>query len=196
MIYLVYGFPRSGTSMMMRACIAGGMQVGWSAKREELVLANSDGSYQVNEAVLEPDVDTVQDWPEMYDGMAVKILPWQLGQLPPHEYRAVVMRRDPGEISASYYAAFHSRWLSDAGEDYEQLMQNAVAHMRSRPDVLSVVECHYEAIVSRPEAEMRRIAESGWPLDARQAASVVDVSKWRFRANQLAKDTSHAIVHV
>lgn len=183
---------------MMQACIAGGMQVGWSAKREEAVLANGDGSYLINESVLEPDVDSVRDWPEMYDGMAVKIFPWQLDSLPAHEYMAAVIRRDPEEITASYYAAFHSRWLSDSdtSDGYEQLMQNAVGYLGRRPDVRSVVELSYDSVLAEPLASMQRLAEAGWPLDAVGAASVVDVSKKRFRAEQLAKDTSHAVVYV
>lgn len=50
MIYIVSGFMRSGTSMMMQALIAGGMQASFSTQRNQFANNLADDYYQIGRA--------------------------------------------------------------------------------------------------------------------------------------------------
>lgn len=181
--------------MMMAALEAGGIAPAWDEDRERLLHETSDGSYLANERFYETEYRG-ESWPLQHAGKAVKVMPWWLKDMAAGDYVAVAMRRNREEIAASYEAAFHSRWLYDYSVDYEESMDMAVDYMKNRADISRVEVFDYASVVASPLSHMERLRDAGWPINAQAAASVIDQNKYRFRADRLAGDTTHAVVIV
>lgn len=182
MIYLVTGYMRSGTSLMMQALEAGGLPVIKHPSRRALNERCADARYRPNPLDLyEPawaDMRQV-DFPRFHDGHALKIVvPW-LGRLAVHVYRVVFMRRDPEEIRQSYEAAFNGH-VSVA--QIERAVHEALRTLANRRDVLEVHELGYADLVQRPSESL---ASLHWPIDIPVAAAVVDPSQYRFQRSRL-----------
>jgi hypothetical protein len=181
-IYLVCGFPRSGTSMMMRAAEAGGLPCVYDAA----------GDARRNAASVIPDyapnphgfyeLDGLQslDWAAAR-GKVVKVVQGNVPLLPRGErYRAAYMRRDPAEIRRSYVsvagplphppAAF--RFL----DQYDALLRADLDALAALP--ADVIVLDYAAVVADPRGQFARL---GWPIDAARAAATVDPALYRHR---------------
>lgn len=180
MIYVIAGYPRSGTSMMMAALEAGGLPVAKSAARERH--NRPDGTYRPNRDGLY-ELPTVEQWepgwPRQHDGKAVKCLVRWLRHLCVHDYRVVFMRRDPEEIRQSYRAAFGEETTV---ERIEAEITEARAALANRRDVRDVQELWYGDVLERPEAALLSL---DWPIDVQDAASVVEPRLYRFRREKL-----------
>ena len=105
--YIVSGYMRTGTSMMMRALEAGGMETAWSKKRDNnfsgvSYVANQGGMYELDEKeIYSPG------FPTPYEGKVIKLLSTKVRILKPGKYLIVFMRRDADEILASYKKAMN-----------------------------------------------------------------------------------------
>lgn len=97
-VIIVSGLPRSGTSMMMKALHAGGIEPLMDHVRQADA-DNPKGYYE-----FEPVKKTKDDasWLENACGKAVKMVYRLLYALPPgYEYRVIFMQRDLHEVLAS-----------------------------------------------------------------------------------------------
>ena len=180
MIYLVTGFFRSGTSMMMQALEAGGLPVYHHPDRDAVNERWTDQASRPNpRGLYEPSTDDLftPGFPRMHDGCAVKLLiPW-LWSLAVHDYRVVVMIRDPAAILASYERAFkdfwdgrsRARWITE----YPARIVEAQRGFKNRRDVRSVTPLVYNAVLGTPRAAFTALAQDGFPVDVEAAASVV-----------------------
>lgn len=175
-IYIVSGFPRSGTSMMMRALEAGGIPCVYSTEgdanrnRNTLIpgyVPNPHGFYE--DAPIES-----RDW-SAFRGKAVKVIRDNLWMLPVGErIRAVYMRRDPAEIRRSYVGImsgphpepFH--WL----ENYEQQVDSDLASLAD------VTVLDYADVVADPTRHLTRIC---WPINVDAASATIDPGLYRHR---------------
>ena len=105
MIYLVSGFSRSGTSMMMRCLAAGGLSAADDHQFDELNRIYGDETYQPNPngffMVAEYGEFMRPDFAEEYEGRLIKIPYEYILSLPHHSYRMVFMLRNPQEIYKS-----------------------------------------------------------------------------------------------
>jgi hypothetical protein len=185
MIYLVSGFMRSGTSMLMQALEAGGMAVVKDAQRDQLNAAHSDVQYQPNPVSLyEPTVAHMRHpgFPRMYDGQVVKIVVPFLPMLAVHDYRVVFLRRDAEEIRQSYEGAFGAK-LTTAQID--RAVEEGLKTLRNRKDVRDVFELDYAETVAHPGETCYALTQIGWPIDVLAAMAVVDPARYRFRREAL-----------
>lgn len=180
-IYVVSGFPRSGTSMMMRAAEAGGIPcvydpAGDADRNRNTLLANyvpnPHGFYE------DAPIHRVEMWPT-FRGKAVKVVRDNLSLVPPGERLAVAyMRRDPAEIKRSYRGIMSGphpdpfRWL----DGYHEQAAADVAALAGAGH--GVVVLDYAAVVADPAGELARL---GWPFDAGRAAATVDPKLYRHR---------------
>ena len=188
--HLVSGYMRSGTSMMMGALIAGGMEPFFDPSRDRLNEAFGDDEYRPNPAYYEPTGEQIRTlgFPRQYAGKLLKILYGGVAEMAPlpDGYRVVFMWRDPEEIRQSYEGFFHPRkapaWLP---EGYEERMRLALDHLHNRKDVRSVTELHYRDVVEDPETAFRALRDAGWPVDVVAAAAHVDPSLCRYRLEAL-----------
>jgi len=187
MIYIVTGYMRSGTSMMMQALIAGGLDAAYDARREHMNATYGDDYYQPNTGGFYElsTLDYKKDnFPLDYEGKLIKCLRGALWKIKPHEYKIVFMLRNPEEIRQSYEAFFTNRADGFILDQYQDRMQKSIDDMRDREDVdLTVFQ--YREVVEDPVSHFEQLKTAGWPIDPIKAAEVVDPSLCRFRIENL-----------
>ena len=186
MISIVSGFMRTGTSMMMRALEAGGMEPVYAARRDqkmndrwgdELYSPNQGGLYELDRASYQhPDFPGPR-----FDGKLIKLLVGGMFRLKAGDYRVVFMTRDPEEIRQSH-EAFFGRPFDTA--QYWQIMNRCTGILEQRRDV-NLTVFRYEDVVANPLPAFTQLTAAGWPIDATVAAAVPDPDQHRFRLDQL-----------
>jgi hypothetical protein len=171
---------RSGTSMLMQALEAGGLEAVYSKKRDEQMNARwGDADYLPNDSYYELDAEDYQrgDLAQRYSGKLVKCLVGGALRLPPGDYRIVFMRRPAAEIRVSLLAFFGSDQPATQHGDLDRTMDSAVAILKDRKSFLSVDELHYHDVLREPVAAF---ASLNWPIDAAKAAAIPNREKARF----------------
>lgn len=182
-LFIVSGFMRSGTSMMMRALEAGGLEAVYSTRRDEEMNARwGDADYKPNDSYYELDAEDYLrgDLGERYEGKLVKCLWGGALRLAPGDYRVVFMRRPASEIRISLMAFFGSDYAATQFPDLDKAMDGAVAVLRDRKSFRSVDEIRYHDVLIDPLKVFRGLAENGWPIDPDKAAAVPSHTKARF----------------
>lgn len=183
MLYIVSGFMRSGTSMMMRALEAGGLEAVYSKKRDQEMNARwGDADYLPNDSYYELDgEDYLRGGLEQrYDGKLVKCLWGGMLRLPPGDYRVVFMRRPAEEIRVSLLAFFGNDGAARQFPDLDKGMDRIVDILRDRKSVVSVDAVEYRDVLADPCAVFRRLAANGWPIDPLKAAAIPDRDRARY----------------
>lgn len=177
MIYVVSGFMRSGTSMMMNALKAGGIQPYYSIARERMMEAgnkvrniNPDKFYEVGQQEY-MRFGMVSEVP---DECSIKIMAIGLPILAAAKgYRIIYMRRDPDAIRASYNDKFPAdnfdRMFPTWPGHYWQLLDGVRGIMQARRDVY-LTELWYDDVVDDPEKTVDLLIASGYPIVNRAAA--------------------------
>ena len=189
MIHVISGYIRSGTTMAMRACEAGGMSILKDEERDEFCNALSDEFYKPNPAGLyELTPKRIQNLtqPEA-EGKLIKVVsPW-LPYLPVlGGYKICFMLRDPLEIKESLIGMIApDSWKPILLEDIAASIQNSITILKNRRDV-DVSFLNYNDVISWPEAAMRFLASNGWPIDASKSAKIPEKHRKRFKARALA----------
>jgi hypothetical protein len=191
MIYIVSGYMRTGTSMMMQALIAGGMPADWEEKRDAIADSKADELYHPNPGGLR-EVALKEyrrpDFPLNHQGKLIKVMMWGLDNLRvnPAGYRVILMERHPEEIRQSYEAFFGRphrsyQWLTQ----YRVLLERAQEMLLNRRDVVDTFHFQYKEVVSKPRSIFVSLEQAGWPIDPGCAAAVVDENQYRFRLEKL-----------
>jgi len=182
MIYIITGFPRSGTSMMMEALEAGGMTLAYNTDRDRIktVSIHLDEHYQVNPSSLYEFTAAEMrqpGFPRTHDGCVVKIPSLFLSAMAVHEYQVIFMLRDTEEIRQSYQTAF-GRDMS-AGM-IERQVAESLLHVKNRKDC-RLTEVEYRSVIDDPNGTFLRLHDLGWPINPNEAARIVDPTRYRFR---------------
>jgi hypothetical protein len=183
MLHIVSGFMRSGTSMMMQALEAGGMQAVYSPKRDQEMNARwGQPDYLPNDSYYELDGEDYLrgDLGARYDGKLIKCLWGGILRLPPGDYRVVFMRRPAAEIRVSLLAFFGDDYAARQYPDLDKAMDGIVEILKDRKSFRSVDVVHYHDVLRQPEAVFRRLAGNGWPISASKAAAIPSRDKARF----------------
>lgn len=198
MIYLVTGFQRSFTSMMMNALEAGGLSCvydkDYDKRHEEYIKPdyhpNPDGYYEPSDQTKR----VFELYPERFDGKAIKLIGnygWL--RLPEWDgaYSVVLMVRDPNEIATSYERFFgHKPVWEDpvSGEKiefspdfYQRLMFSLAAQLQNRKDVVSFVLLNGKNVIENPLSAFYYLKDNGWPIEPWWAASQVKPNLYRNR---------------
>lgn len=186
-VIVVSGLPRSGTSMAMRMLDAGGVPVVTDGLRVADD-SNPRGYYEL-EAVKELDKGHDTSWLKDARGRAVKIISLLLTYLPEnYDYRVIFMQRNLHEIVASQNTML-DRLGEDAGESsddrmievYQRHLEN-VSRLLAKRRCFSVLKVGYRDVLSRPDAEARRMMDFvGIGLDVEKMAAVADPGLYRNR---------------
>lgn len=185
MIYIVSGFMRSGTSMMMKALEAGGMDAAYSKARDERMNKkwgepDIPAGYVPNDSYYELDAENYrsEDFPYAYEGKLIKCLWGGILRLPVGEYRIVFMRRNVNEIRRSLIAFFGRAHQFAERLDFDEQMERIVGIIKDRRSVISLDVLHYADVVSDPLKEFSKL---DWPIDPQKAANVPNTHKKRQR---------------
>jgi hypothetical protein len=183
-MFVVTGFPRSGTSMMMRCLQFAGIRPVVNPEREAVMMKRNEGDYAANPygffEVKESDILRVGFLQGIADGSAIKMLPTALPFIPARPTVVIWMRRDTNEIRRSYERTFSK-------ENFEAKFPNwprthDVQLETIRPILedrrnIKVIEVQYRDVIADPVAAL-----SVLPINAHKAAAAVDASLYRNRA--------------
>lgn len=186
MIYIVSGWMRSGTSMMMKALMNGGLTGYYDESRNKMNDNYGDEHYKPNEGgFFEPKKDDFADWdfPKMHDGKVIKVLHSGIPKLPPFQYNMVIMRRDVEEMRQSYEGFFNNK-PPKVLDRYEKLMTLLVDHADNRRDMKWTM-LNYRDVVENPRAAFSSLLKNGFPIDVEKASQTVDPALYRYRKERL-----------
>jgi len=184
-IIVVSGLPRSGTSMMMAALKAGGMDLVVDGEREADA-NNPKGYYEFERVKKLPTGDV--GWLALAQGKAVKIVSALLEFLPEgYSYRVIFMERNIDEILAS-----QSRMLARSGKTDEHPVSDAMLRQSYEEHLLEVkqrlaekewMETFYvsynETLYAPHEMCLNVAAFLGGAVKATEMEKVIDPSLYR-----------------
>ncbi len=187
MLYVVSGFMRTGTSMMMRALEAGGLETAYKADRDKMKNHYADEHYDPNIGglyELERQDYKNPDFPKGFEGKLIKALNIGVPKMAvmPKGIKVVFMRRDKEEIRQSY-DGFFSQQLQVINLD--ERMDNIEKKIQEREDVVSFHELWMRDVVFNPEEYFQILKDSGWPIDVNKASKIPDKKYYRFRLENL-----------
>lgn len=180
-IYIVSGFMRSGTSMMMKALEAGGLEAIYNPSRDKMNDDFGDEDYKINDGgfyELTRQEYMHPDFPDNYDGKLVKCLWGGMVHLKASSNlkRIIFMRRPIDEIARSYEAAFdypHPAAIPELGIRLDRVQ----GILEQRRDVnLNVIQ--YHDVLANPYNVFESL---GWPIDCLAAAREVKPELYRHR---------------
>lgn len=182
MLYVVSGFMRTGTSMMMQSLEAGGMEAVYSRKRDADMNARwGEPDYRPNDNYYELDADDYLrgDMAERYAGKLIKCLWGGALRLPPVNdgYRIIFMRRPVEEIRVSLLAFFGSDNAATQFPDFDRMMDTVIAILSDRRSVHTLDVVQYHDMLRAPEETLTVL---DWPIDVKRAAAVPVREKARF----------------
>lgn len=183
MLYIVSGFMRSGTSMMMKALEAGGLEAAYSDKRNERMNKRwGDSNYTPNDNYYELDAADYRndDFPHAYDGKLIKCLWGGLPMMAPCDARVVFMRRKKEEIQQSLYVAFGTDKGPVNTPDFDSRLEHIISIARDRRSFRGVDVIWYDDVLSHPLSVFGGLADSGWPIDPELSARIPTKSQKRF----------------
>jgi len=184
-ITVVSGLPRSGTSMMMKMLVAGGMQA--LADHTRTADESNPNGYFEFEGVKAIEADS--SWLHDARGKAVKIISALLKHLPAeHHYKVIFMRRKMEEVLASQKQMLISNGGTDTGVSDERMAEAFRRHvgaveswLRGQPNLEVIYVDYNEALQSpaRHAAAIRQFLAA--PLDTTAMSAVIDQSLYRQR---------------
>ena len=193
MIYIVSGFMRSGTSMMMRCLEAGGLTVEYDKDREDHMQKDyPDGNPVFYEQTHESRIknlshaahengmvygyadsclgseDLANKFTQQYEGKVIKVLePW-LWCLPRNaNIEMIFMTRDPKEIRKSFNHMLGRDLGADWVAEYWTMVNDKVTELR---ESFPVTITDYNKFIRHP-------VFPEWGIDEAKAASVIN-KKW------------------
>ena len=164
-LYVVSGYMRTGTTMMMKALEAGGLDAYYTNK-------------ELRE--LSPTDFHPYDFPRQYEGRLIKCMGGALvsAAVMPYGMRVVFMMRDPREIEDSYEKMFGKGIYLD---NYHRDMLYIIDRLNNRRDVKSLTVLEYKDVVSKPLHSFKRIKDEGWDISCIEAACIPKQELYRSR---------------
>ncbi len=169
MIYIVSGFMRTGTTMMMEALTAGGL----TPLHPELL----DEHQELPQATTTHAIVN----PHIADNTLFKCMVNGVTQAAAWDWQIVVMQRGFGEILASYKDFYGPGQFVPNREELHALMSYSAGQMRNRRDMKNIV-FQYQEVLTNPVEAFGLLKERGWPIDVNKAAAIVEPDKCHHRS--------------
>lgn len=184
MLYVVTGFPRSGTSMMMRCLQFAGIEPVVSRSREAMMAKRNIGEYAANPngfyEVEDSEVLRVGFLENIEENRCIKLLPTSLTCLPVRPTRVIWMRRDPAEIRRSYERTFPNENFDKKfpawPRTHDVQIKSIQPILRDRRSI-DLIELQYADVIENPARALRSLQI----VNASKAAMAVDASLYRNR---------------
>ena len=187
-VYIVSGDRRSGSSLMMAALVAGGMEAHYDPDHTRRLAESVEIRRKVGAAfeaagrdvmcyeplamghfeIYEPASEEIRqmDFPREHDGKVIKI---KWGGLPnlavmKSGYRYIIMLRDPAEIVAEL-GGDEGREFLRSKEAYHGHFMQVQNLLLNRSDTRTVTRMRFrEELIANPEHEFARLRSLGWPI--------------------------------
>jgi hypothetical protein len=186
-VIVVSGLPRSGTSLMMTMLTQAGVRVVTDNERTADD-DNPNGYFELERVKQLPKGDIA--WLADAPGKAVKVISMLLRHLPAtYRYKVLFMRRAMPEILASQRAMLARRGRPASAEGDAEMAAMFTKHLgeieawleaQANIDTLYV---NYNALVSDPAPEVRRIVRFLGGVDESAMMRAVDPDLYRNRAS-------------
>ena len=186
--YIVSGYMRTGTSMMMQALEAGGLKTAFNPIRNKMNKQHGDKDYKPNPGgfyELSRKEYSQYGFPRMYQGKLIKCLWGGLWKFFPGDYLIVFMRRDPEEIRQSY-EAFFDQPPPPSFKNFKDITKDTLEYIKVRKD-MQVLEINYRDVIDNPKKIFTQIKKFGFPININKATKVVDPTQYRFQLDKLTK---------
>ncbi len=173
-VYIVAGFQRSGTAMMMQALEAGGLKVDRARsgeRHDDYELPQEAYESITYEALANTDTPDSAFFPRAHRGRLIKVLVGGVADVHPQPggIVCVFMHRRWEHITASY----EKRHGLPLRRDWaEKAITRELVRWRGREDV-TLHEFDYDEVLANPLGMMQLLQASGWPVNAKRAARVV-----------------------
>jgi len=177
-ITVVSGLPRSGTSMMMSALVAGGLE----ALTDSIRAADEDNPKGYFELEKVKGLEKDNSWLDDAKGKAVKIISALLKHLPgQHQYKIIFMRRNMNEVLASQRQMLIRRGeptdaVSDErmAEMFRKHLRDVEAWLERQPNA-EVLYVSYNEAIDNPASCIATVTSFlGGGLDTEKMASAID----------------------
>jgi len=184
-IYVVSGFMRTGTSMMMKAFETGGLEVVRSNERDKMndkfgdkdYKPNPNGFYEIeNLSQVRQD-----DFMEKCRGKVIKVMFNDVLNISVKDYKVVFMIRNKEEVRQSFEAFFQRK---SPAIKYDKLMEHIVKILENRKDVQLTV-LNYRDVINNPRKEFQKLKDGGWEIDIDKCISIVSPNLCRFKIENL-----------
>jgi hypothetical protein len=187
-VTVVAGYPRSGTSMMMRILEAGGLEVLKDDEFKPPSEHNPKGFYETERTLKLGAEGETTEWLATAVGKAIKVIAYQLRHLPPeHTYKVIFMRRKVKEILASSGKMGLLREDIELSER-EQMLSYKMEFVLyevwlMRQPNMEAIHLWYNDILACPEEQLGKVHQFlGLPLDLEKMVAAVDPNLHRQRA--------------
>lgn len=178
---------RTGTSMMMKALIAGGMEAEYKKSREEMRKKHADEHYDPNYGglyELERKDYQVEDFPKGYEGKLIKCLGPGIAKMKPMEdIKMIFMRRDEEEIRQSFEAFFRAKHFTK--DVLKEKINRFLLDAKNRKDISYLGIFNYRDVLKDPRKYFVELKENGWEIDVDKCIEIVDDKLCRFRKEKL-----------
>jgi len=179
MIYIVSGYKRCGTSMMMQTLAAGGLEPAYSSERDDQLNGHlGDDNYRPNDSYYELGPGAMRSNFDQFEGKVVKFLFSGILMMPVGEYRIIFMRRPTAEIRKSCLAAFGQPDRMVERWDFEERIEAIIGAARDRRSVVTLDEVQYHDMLRNPVTTLESL---DWPIDVMAAAKVPTCAKYRMQ---------------
>jgi hypothetical protein len=189
-IYIVSGYMRTGTSMMMKALEAGGLDAAYRQSRETMRKSYADKHYDPNIGglyELESEDYNALGFPEKYQGKLIKVLMGGISSVNATSgLRVIFMRRDFEEIRQSYMAFFDQN-LPARKETFEKKINLTIKLLQNRKDLLSLDVFWYSEVIKDPRKHFQLLKDHGWEINVEECVKVIDPQYYRFRKENLTE---------
>lgn len=180
-LYVVSGYMRTGTTMMMKALEAGGMYAYYDMAGVSL---EAWENYELN-----PMDATRWDFPRGLEGKLIKVMGGAAVSMAVMNQgiRIVYMKRDPLEIEDSLNKLFNEGKSiipdfvahKSSLKNYERDTDYIIERLGNRKDVLRLDVLEYSDVVRNPVVDFKILNNNGWNIDIVKAAAVVDPELYR-----------------
>src|SRR5947207_6905135 len=184
-ITIVSGLPRSGTSMMMKMLLAGGMEV----LTDNVRAADDDNPQGYFEFEKIKKLESESAWLEDTGGKAVKIVSAFLKHLPPHyNYKIIFIRRKIDEVLASQKQMLIRRGEPTDRVSDEKMSETFRRHLKdielwlAAQSNITTLSINYNEAIDNPLPTIRMVNDFlRADLDIEAVVSVVEKRLYRQR---------------
>ena len=182
MLYVVSGFKRTGTSMMMHALIAGGLDGVYSEQRQHITDKIPEGEYNPNPNGFYECVSVNPQIMEASDGKVIKVFGKELVGMQ-HVFdnglRVVYMTRPFDDVIASLRLLGGKKPKAkpidqDRIDKFAEDQAAIVKLLNNRKDIKSLTVLSFYDVVEYPRTHFEILAEGGWPIDPDKCAAAVN----------------------
>jgi hypothetical protein len=154
MIYVVSGFPRSGTSLAMQCLVAAGVPAYWSPVRERIMDRKNERDYAPNPngwyEVSPTQYMTRGFTAEVTEGCCVKVPTLGLLALATRPTVVIWMHRDPEEIKQSYDRTFPDKPITEKWPEYLEELNKATRDILEDRQSISIYDIQYTDLLDNP----------------------------------------------